>query len=110
MSATANFNDANQATADSRIDKLARRRAKAKMGWFAHATAFTVVNLALITLSLLTGGTWAIYPLLGWGLGLAMHGVSVWALPQGGQLMERMVEKERAKLAGGTRASRSDLW
>ncbi|CAN5841168.1 hypothetical protein BH11PSE13_BH11PSE13_16440 [soil metagenome] len=107
---TADFTDATQATqanAASRIERLARRRAKAKMGWFGHATAFTVVNLGLITLSLLTGGTWAIYPLLGWGVGLAMHGLSVWALPQGGQLMERMVEKERAKLSGATRG---DLW
>ncbi|MDB5829931.1 MAG: hypothetical protein JWQ73_4151 [Variovorax sp.] len=107
MSSTANFNDAAEPTTASRIDKLARRRAKAKMGWFAHATAFTVVNLGLITLSLMTGGTWAIYPLLGWGVGLAMHGVSVWALPQGSALMDRMVEKERAKLSG---SRRTDLW
>ncbi len=107
MSTAANFNDASQAVAARRIDQLARRRAKAKMGWFGHATAFTVVNLGLITLSLLTGGTWAIYPLLGWGVGLAMHALSVWALPHGGQLMERMVERERAKLSGGVRR---DLW
>ena len=107
MSAAAHFNDATKATAAGRIDQLARRRAKAKMGWFAHATIFAIVNLGLITLSLLTGRFWALYPLLGWGVGLAMHGVSVWALPHGGALMERMVEKERARLSG---TPRGDLW
>lgn len=107
MSAATNFQDASQAFAARRIDQLARRRAKAKMAWFGHATAFTVVNLGLITLSLMTGGTWAIYPLLGWGVGLAIHALSVWALPQGGQLMERIVERERVKLSGGVPR---DLW
>ena len=107
MSAATNFKDVSQAIAARRIDQLARRRAKAKMAWFGHATAFTVVNLGLITLSLLTGRTWAIFPLLGWGVGLAIHALSVWVLPQGGQLMERVVERERAKLAGGRRR---DLW
>ena len=107
MSAAAHFNDANETTAAGRIDQLARRRAKAKMGWFTHATVFTVVNLGLITLSLLTGRTWAIYPLLGWGVGLAMHGVAVWALSQGSALMESMVDKERARLSG---TPRGDLW
>jgi hypothetical protein len=29
------------------IEQLARRRAGAKLGWYAHAAAFTVVNLVL---------------------------------------------------------------
>jgi hypothetical protein len=82
------------------IDRLARRRAKAKMGWFIHAAVFAAVNLLLIALSLAHGQRWAIYPLLGWGIGLLLHGLSVWAFAPGGNLMERMVERERAKLRG----------
>ena len=39
-----------------------------------------------------------IMPLLGWGLGLALHGISVWLLGAGGNLRERMVQTERERL------------
>ena len=32
-------------TEQARIDKLALRRAKAKLGWFAHAAIYALVNL-----------------------------------------------------------------
>ncbi|HEY2254782.1 MAG TPA: 2TM domain-containing protein [Variovorax sp.] len=83
----------------SNIERLARRRAKAKLGWYIHATVYAVVNLGLIGLSVAHGQDWAIYPLLGWGVGLLAHGLSVWLLPPGGALLARMVERERAKLS-----------
>ncbi|MEO7939168.1 MAG: 2TM domain-containing protein [Burkholderiaceae bacterium] len=82
------------------IDRLARRRAGAKLGWYAHATVYLVVNLFLFALSEYGMGHrhWAIYPALGWGLGLALHGVAVFVLGAGAGLRERMVEKERERL------------
>ena len=50
------------------IDRLARRRAGAKMGWYAHATVYVLVNLGLAALALANGRHWYAYPLLGWGL------------------------------------------
>jgi hypothetical protein len=94
---TPDFND---------IDRLARRRAKAKMGWFIHAAVYAAVNLLLIALSVAGGQRWAIYPLLGWGIGLLFHGLSVWAFAPGGNLMERMVERERTRLSGRGRDGR----
>ena len=41
---------------------------------------------------------WSVFPLLGWGLGLALHGISVFMLGTGGGLRERLVQKERARL------------
>jgi hypothetical protein len=85
------------------IDKLARRRAKAKLGFFIHATVYAVVNLGLIALSFASGRAWAIFPLLGWGLGLFFHGMAVWVFAPGNPLMDRMVERERGRLrAAGT--------
>ncbi|VTU32168.1 2TM domain-containing protein [Variovorax sp. PBL-E5] len=86
-------------TTNDDIGRLARRRAKAKLGWFSHAAVYLVVNLMLVAFSVASGRSWAIYPALGWGLGLLLHGISVWAFAPGGGMLERMVERERAALA-----------
>lgn len=82
------------------IDHLARKRAGAKLGWYAHAAVYVLVNLFLFSVSLYGFGSrrWSLAPLLGWGLGLALHGVAVFVLGSGSGLRERMVQKEREKL------------
>ena len=82
------------------IERIARKRAGAKLGWYAHAAVFVLVNLFVFALSEYALGTrtWSVKPLLGWGLGLALHGISVWFLGAGGDLRERMVQKERERL------------
>ena len=85
-------------TADDDLERLARKRAKTKMGWFIHATVYSVVNAMLLTASLLMGRHWALFPLLGWGLGLALHGAAVWLLAPGSQLYEQLLDRERATL------------
>jgi hypothetical protein len=82
------------------IDQLARRRAGAKLGWYAHAAVYLIVNLLLFAISEYALGErrWSIYPLLGWGLGLTLHGVAVFVLGAGSDLRERMVDKERERL------------
>ena len=82
------------------IDRLARKRAGAKLGWYTHAVVFTLVNLLLLSLSSYGFGhrPWSVFPLLGWGLGLALHGIAVFALGGGSSLRERMVQKEREQL------------
>lgn len=92
-------------------DQLARKRAGAKLGWYTHAAAFTVVNLVLFGMSRYGFGNrpWSVYPLLGWGLGLALHGISVFVLGTGSGLRERMVQKERERLQREQdRSDRSD--
>jgi len=81
------------------IDRLARRRAGAKMGWFIHAFVYLCVNAGLALLALSHGRDWYAYPLLGWGLGLALHGAAVWLMGPGAHWRERLVERERALLA-----------
>ena len=82
------------------IDDLARRRAGAKLGWYVHAVAFTVINLVVFGMSRYGFGNrpWSVFPLLGWGLGLALHGISVFVIGSGSGLRERMVQKERERL------------
>lgn len=83
------------------IDRLARRRVGLRMGWFMHALVYLTVNLGLAALSLAKGQHWAIYPALGWGLGLALHGLGVWIGLGGGGLAARWMDEERARLQAG---------
>ena len=82
------------------LERLAQRRATAKLGWYGHAAVYVVVNVFIFAISSHGMGTrpWSVYPLLGWGLGLTLHGISVFVLGSGGQLRERMVQKERERL------------
>ena len=59
------------------IDHLARKRAGAKLGFYGHLAVYTAVNLFLFALSFLGNRPWSPFPLLGWGLGLVLHGISV---------------------------------
>ena len=81
-------------------ERLARRRANAKMGWFTHALVYVVVNAGLALLSGLNGHHWAVFPAFGWGLGLLIHGMVVfWGRGAGaGGLRQRLLERERAQL------------
>jgi hypothetical protein len=81
---------------DVDIDRLARKRAGAKLGWYIHACVYLLVNLLLITLSLHQGRHWAVFPAVGWGLGLALHGLFVFV--RTGGWFERMVRAERERL------------
>ena len=51
-------------------ERLARKRAGAKLGWYVHAGAYLAVNLLLVVLSASSGRHWAVFPAVGWGLGL----------------------------------------
>lgn len=82
-------------------ERLARRRAGAKMGWYVHASVYVLVNVFLVLLASSRGQNWAMYPLLGWGLGLLIHGAVVFFVAPGGQLYDRVLERERRALRRG---------
>jgi hypothetical protein len=82
------------------IERLAHRRAGAKLAWYVHAAVYVVINLFIFAISRYGFGSrpWSVFPLLGWGVGLALHGISVFMMGAGGGLRERMVQKERERL------------
>ena len=79
--------------AAARLERLARKRAGAKMGWYIHALVYVCVNAGWGS-----GRPWFLYPLAGWGLGLAIHGLAVWLATGGAGLHERLLQAERDKL------------
>jgi len=84
--------------AAARLERLARKRAGAKMGWYVHALLYVCVNAGLALIGWGSGRPWFLYPLAGWGLGLAIHGLAVWLATGGAGLHERLLQAERDKL------------
>ena len=85
---------------DEEIETLARRRAGAKLGWYVHLAVYVVVNAAMFCWSRYgySQRPWSMAPLLGWGVGVVLHGVSVFVLGKGSPWRERMVQRERDRL------------
>lgn len=86
------------ASPEESLEIQARRRAGARLGWYVHAMVFVAVNLVLAVISASRGQAWAVFPALGWGLGLLLHGLGVWIGLGGGGLRQRLIEQERARL------------
>lgn len=82
------------------LERLAHKRARAKLGWYIHAMVYIVANLFIFAISRYGFGSrpWSVFPLLGWGLGLALHGISVFFLGAGAGLRDRLVQQERERL------------
>ena len=81
------------------LERQARRRVGMKMGFYIHVLVFVLVNVGLFLLNLSVGGTrWAHFPAFGWALGLAIHGIVVFARLQGHRLREAMYQRELARL------------
>ena len=80
------------------IERQARRRAGAKLGWYIHATVYIVINAMLAMLASMGDRSWAMFPAVGWGVGLAIHGVVVFLVTGGGGLHQRLVEREMQQL------------
>ena len=80
------------------LKRIARRRAGAKLGLYIHATVYVAVNafLALVQTQTTPQVHWNLWPLAGWGLGLAIHGALVLLGVSG--LRARMEAAELEKL------------
>lgn len=87
------------ARTEDELMERARRRVNMKMGFYVHATVFVLVNVGLVLINNITGGTrWSHSPLWGWGLGLAIHGIVTLIALRGDGLRDRMLADEMARL------------
>ena len=76
--------------------KTARRRATAKYGFYVHAAVFAAVMVLLLIINLATSRDilWVIWPLLGWGIALALHGARVFMLSDKNAIIDALTEQE----------------
>ncbi len=78
--------------------RRAKARVEALRGFYAHATAYVLVNAGLLLINLLTSPAylWVVWPLLGWGIGLGVHALNVFAL--GGRFGQDWEERKTREL------------
>jgi steroid 5-alpha reductase family enzyme len=86
---------------EEQILKRAKKRVDTKMGFYIHALVFVLVNAFLYAINLYNGGhRWHGWPLFGWGIGLAIHGIVTYLSLNGDGVRERMLAAEVEKLKG----------
>jgi hypothetical protein len=70
------------------------RRIQAKRLFWVHLAVYFAVNAALIAIWAMTSAEhfWPVWPMLGWGLGVAAHAASVFIGPP--EISEASIERE----------------
>lgn len=60
----------------------AKKRVGQIKGFYKHLALYVLVNALLLTINIVTSPTWLwfYWPLLGWGMGIAAHWVSVFGI------------------------------
>jgi len=79
--------------------KKAEKIVEAKLGFYRHLIVYLAVNALLFIINIITAprALWFYWPLIGWGIGLFFHGVSVFSHAKTSSLKERMIQKEMKK-------------
>jgi len=79
-----------------RVRLGARIRADARFSFVIHFIVYVCINgfLALINLLASPGNWWVLWPMVGWGLGLVIHGAIALIVPGMQNLRRKMYEQE----------------
>ena len=86
---------------DADLRRRAERRVAAKAGFHTHALTYVLVNAGLLGVNLMTSPhyLWVGWPMFGWGIGLAAHGLGVYGASPGRR--EDAVRREMERLRQG---------
>lgn len=70
------------------------RRIRARRGFWTHVAIYVAVNALLVVVWAMTGAGyfWPIWPILGWGLGVALSAARVFLRPT--EISEARIERE----------------
>ncbi len=77
----------------------AKKKVKERKDFYQHLMSYAIVNTFLFALNIITspGYLWFVFPLMGWGVGLAFHYVSVFGIPGFDILSKEWEERELEK-------------
>ena len=92
-------------TTPQSLDPLRERavkRLREKRDLMAHALAYVTVNALLVAIWMSTGAAffWPVFPIFGWGIGLAFHAWNVyWPEPDEGRIAREIERLRKADAA-----------
>ena len=71
----------------------AKERVEALRGFYIHLTVYAIVNLGLFFINMITSPEtlWFIWPLMGWGIAIALHAVRVFVGSPGSSWEEKKI-------------------
>ena len=74
----------------------ARDRAEAKYQFYVHVAVYVAVMVLLVVINMITSpaSNWSIWPLIGWGLAVVLHGLRVFVLGGKRAIVDAMTEQE----------------
>ncbi|PTX53796.1 2TM domain-containing protein [Litoreibacter ponti] len=77
----------------------AKNRVEAKMSFYTHYSVYAAVILLLAIINFMTssGAIWFHWPMLGWGIAVALHAAFVFVFPRRFAVTEQMIQKEIGK-------------
>lgn len=77
--------------------RRAAEHVDALMGFYVHLAVFVIVNALLVLINWMAspGDWWVQWPLLGWGIGVAAHGLAVLGQRRRGPVLRWRLRKIR---------------
>jgi hypothetical protein len=84
--------------------RRAKERVEVKIGFYIHVSIYISVNILLIIINVSTssGYYWFKWPLMGWGIAVLLHALSIFKPSGKPAIKEQMIEKEMKKQASNT--------
>lgn len=81
---------------DTNKEQAARKQVVRLRGFYRHLLIYILVNTGLLVLNLVRnpGELWMVWPLAGWGMAVAIHGLSVFF---GGRLLGTDWEERKVR-------------
>jgi hypothetical protein len=91
---------------EEEIQAKAEKRVEEKVGFRTHLTVYLIVNTLLFFIWLFTSlfaadgwiFPWFLFPLIGWGIGIAFHAWGVYGPNNSEARREAMVQKEMERI------------
>jgi hypothetical protein len=77
----------------------AKQRVSEIKGFYQHLAVYVVINAGLVAINLLTSPRylWFVWPLLGWGIGVALHALTTFGGLWGKAWEERKINEIMGK-------------
>jgi len=77
----------------------AKKKVEARISFFTHLGVYLAVITLLTILNLTVAGDyfWAMWPMIGWGSGVIIHGLLTFVFKPGTAMKDRLIEQEMQK-------------